>query len=252
MPAARRILLALLVAALVAPATAGCLRAVTGSIVVGASAPQASAGMSLFVAEQSGVLDAGSKSDAEYVVSFGDKVVYPPGGRGAVVKLSDGQGTAFVPYDVFVVGNGEYDVTVRHEGQEARTRVAIHKWASYVYVRAFDRGSGPVEVVAALQSATGGRPEDRILAEGELLVSIHFRGLRGDEDRPLGMVRAQTNHDATSTTVPVDRGRLSAGPGYYSFEPLFHNAEAKNNVQVKADPTLANRFPPWNWIHFTR
>lgn len=251
--AKRRIVAVALLALVVAPALSGCMRVVEGELIVAASAPKASGGMTLFVAESPGLVDRARTGfqQAEYAIYHGEKLVYPAGGKGATFTIKDRAGSVFVPYNLFVVGNGDYDIVIRYDGDEYRARVGVQKWASYVYLHPYDMGS-IVRVDVALQSATGGAPEARILAQGELLLEIVYRGLDGSEDRSLGTIRSATSHDTTSTRVDVPRSRLSAGPGYYSFEPLFHNGEAKNNVQVKADPTLANRDPPWNWIYITR
>lgn len=245
-----RVAVALAFTALVV-STSGCLTIVTGALTVAASAPRASSGMTIFVVAQPGFLDRAQGDRAEYAIYYGDEAVYPAGGRGASFAVEELTGSIFVPYSHFVVGNGPYDVVVRYDGEEYRARVDVHKWANYVFLHPFDQGTN-IKVQAALGSATGGRPEDRVLAKGDLIVDIHYRGLDGTEDRVIGSARAETRNDAISTTINVPRSKLDAGPGYYSFEPVFHNDEAKNNLQVRADPTMANRHPPWNWIYITR
>lgn len=249
---ARRRMLALALAVLVAgAAAAGFVRATESGVIVAANAPRASSGMTLFVVQQPGLLDRLSDPRAEYAIYYGNDVVYPLGGKGATIPFDGRTGSVFVPYNLFVVGNGDYDVVIRTGDDEYRTRVGVQKWVNHVWLHPFDTGNH-VRVEVALGSATGGNPSDRILAEGELLVEMRYRGLDGKEDRSLTTFRAKTQHDQTSTSIDVPRSAFSAGPGYYSFEPLFHNGEAKNNLQVKADPTMANRNPPWNWMYFTR
>lgn len=250
-PTRARAAAATLTLLLVAPAFSGCLGLGTTSLIVAASAPKAASGMTLFVVSEEDILAAGSGGDPEYSIYYGSRLVYPLAGKGASFKLDGRTATLFVPYSNFVVGNGDYDVVIKQNGAETRVRVAVEKWANYVYLHPFDQGS-TIRVEAALSSATGGSPQNRILAEGDLLVSLHYRGLQGNEDSTLGQYKVRTQNDATSTRIDVPRAALSAGPGCYSFEPVFHNAEAKNNLQVKADPTLANRNPPWNWICITR
>ena len=243
--------LALLLAA--TPLLSGCLTTslFREPLVVAASAPKAASGMTLFLATDENLLDRLRDNVAEYAIYYGDRLIYPPAGRGATFEVHGRSGTVFVPYNLFVVGNGEYDVVVRYAGEETRSRVRVEKWVEYVYLHPFDRGDNVV-VEAALSSATGGRPEDRILTRGELILTIKYRGPDGKQDRTLGSVSADTENTRTSTSVSVPRSRLSAGPGYYSFEPLFHNIEAKDNVQVGPDPTMANMRPPWNWILLDR
>lgn len=221
-------------------------------LIVALSAPKADSGMTLFLVTQAGALSRFSDTThkAEYQIYYGDERVYPRGGYGASFNVKDRAGSAFIPYDLFVVGNGDYDVIVDFEGSQTRARVNVEKWVNYVFLHPFDRGN-VIVVQTALASATGGQPDDRVLAEGELTLALHYRGLDGKQDRVLGSINAYTAHDQTSTSIPVPRGRLDQGPGYYSFEPRFANLEAKNNVQVPGDPTMANRDPPWNWIYIT-
>lgn len=219
-------------------------------LIVALSAPKQSSGMTLFLFSEESVIDrlGDGHRTAEYAVYYGDRVVYPPGGRGASFPVDEQTGSVFIPYNLFVVGNGEYDVVVRFDGSETRGRVNVEKWANYVYVRPIDRGS-VLLVEAALASGTGAGAEDRILAAGELIVEIHYRGKDGREDRTIGSIVTETRNDQTATGVSVPKSRLTQGAGYYSFEPLFHNQEAQNNVQVKGDPTMRNHQPPYNWYY---
>ena len=242
----RRTLTAILALALLAPLS-GCT-VLEEPLIVAASAPKASSGMTIFVVTEKGLLDRIKGEKAEYAIYFGDRLIYPANGQGGVIPFEGRTGTAFVPYNNFVVGNGEYDVVVRQGGAEVRARVHVEKWVEYVRVQPFDKGDR-ILVQAALSSATGAKPDDRILSEGDLLVTLKYRGADGRDERTIGQVATTTRNDHVSTTVEVPRFRLSQGPGYYSFEPLFHNAEAKNNVQVPADPTMANAYPPANWIY---
>lgn len=245
MTAARAVLLAAMLA--IPALLSGCILA-SAPLIVAASAPKAASGMTLFLVTETTLLDSvRGDHDAEYLVYFGDRLVYPAGGRGASFPVEGRTGTAFVPYANFVVGNGEYDVIVRYGGAEARTRVHVEKWAEYVYLHPFDKGD-VVVVEAALSSATGGRPDDRILARGELVLTLRYHGEDKRQDRPIAQFTVTTRNDQTSTDYEVPRSRFSAGTGYYSFVPLFHNAEARDNVQVGPDPTMANMDPPWNWI----
>lgn len=236
--------LAVLVLLLVAGT--GCLG--RDPLIIALSAPKAASGMTIFVVTEDNALDKFRDLNAEYAIYFGDKLIYPPAGRGASFQVEGRTGTVFVPYDLFVVGNGEYDVLVRYAGEETRSRVRVEKWVQYVWLHPFDRGD-VVVVEAALSSATGGRPEDRILSHGELILTIKYRGADGTLDRTVSQITAETRNDRTATNVPVPKSRLSQGAGYYSFEPLFHNLEARDNVQVQPDPTMANLRPPWNWIY---
>lgn len=229
-------------------ASAGC---VLGSdpLIIAVSAPKSEGGMTLFVVTEARYLDRFRDLSAEYEIHFGDKLIYPPAGKGATFPVTGRTGTIVIPYNLFVVGNGEYDVIVRFAGEETRSRARVEKWVEHVWLRPFDRGDGIV-VETALSSATGGRPDDRILAHGELILTIHYRGTDGTLDRVVGQISAETQNDRSASMVVVPKARLSQGAGYYSFEPLFHNFEARDNVQVAGDPTMGNLRPPWNWIYF--
>lgn len=229
----------------------GCLSTFNSTLIIAASAPRAASGMTLFVVQDPGVLDSLDDARAEYSIFYGERLIYPPAGKGASVPFDGRSGSVFIPYNLFVVGNGDYDIVVHSDGMDYRSRVSVQKWANYVYLHPFDTGSD-IRVDVTLNSQTGGEPTDRIMTRGELLVAIHYRGLSGDEDRTLGRVTTTTDRESTGTKMRIPRSALAAGPGYYSFEPLFHNEDAKNNVQVKADPTMAYRDPPWNWIYITR
>jgi hypothetical protein len=129
---------AVLAVLLVLPTLSGCLT--PSDLLVAASAPKAASGMTIFVVADKGILSRFASGNAEYVIYFGDKTVYPPAGKGGTVEVTGRSGSVFVPYQNFVVGNGEYDVLVRYAGSEARARVHIDKWVSYVYLHPFDRG----------------------------------------------------------------------------------------------------------------
>jgi hypothetical protein len=239
----------LLAALLLAPALAsGCLG--RDPLIIAVSAPKAESGMTVFVATESGPLERFRELSAEYAIYYGDRLIYPPAGKGASFAVDGRAGTTFVPYNLFVVGNGEYDVLVRYAGEETRSRVRVEKWVEHVWLRPFERGD-VVFVETALSSATGGRPEDRILTHGELILTIRYHGTDRSENRVVGQLSVETRNDRTSTSVAVPKARLNQGPGYYSFEPVFHNLEARDNVQVRGDPTMANLDPPWNWIYIS-
>lgn len=218
------------------------------TLIVAVSAPKTSNAMTIFLATDLGPLEDYRDLTAEYEIHYGDHLIYPPAGKGAAFAVEDRRGTKIVPYDLFVVGNGEYDIIVRYGGEVTRSRVTIEKWVDHVWVHPFERGD-IVNVETALSSATGGRPEDRILARGEIILNIHYRGPDGDQDRIVGQVSSETRNDRAATSVAVPKARLSQGTGYYSFEPLFHNLEARNNLQVDGDPTMANLRPPFNWLY---
>lgn len=220
-------------------------------LLIAASAPKASNAMTIFLATDSNFFDKYRDLQAEYEIRYGDRLIYPPTGEGASFDVKDRRGTAVVPYELFVVGNGEYDVIVRYGGESARVRVSVGKWVDYVWVRPFDLDTG-IRVEAALSSATGARPEDRILAQGELILTIRYHGQDGTANVAVGQVNAITRNDRIATSVAIPDSRLTQGAGYYSFDPLFHNQEARDNLQVTGDPTMQNARPPANWIYLDR
>lgn len=217
-------------------------------LIVAVSAPKSESGMTLFLVTETNYLDRFRDLVAEYEVHYGDALIYPPAGKGASFPVEGRIGSVVIPYNLFVVGNGEYDVIVRYGGETTRSRASVEKWVEHVWLHPFERGD-VVIVETALSSATGGRPDDRILAHGELILTIRYRGPDGSLDRIVGQVSAETRNDRTATPVAIPKARLSQGAGYYSFEPLFHNLEARDNVQVEGDPTMGNLRPPWNWIY---
>lgn len=227
---------------------AGAMLVDSDTLIVAVSAPKVGHAMTIFLATDLGPLEDYRDLTAEYEIHYGDQLVYPPSGRGATFDVRDRRGTAVVPYEHFVIGNGEYDVLVRYGGEATRSRVTVDKWVEHVWLQPRDTGK-MTQVETALSGATGARAEDRILARGEIILTVHYRGPDGRADRVLGQVAAETRNDRTSTDVLIPKALLSEGPGYYSFEPLFHNLEARNNVQVEGDPTMANRHPPSNWLY---
>lgn len=239
----------LLAALVLSTALSGCLFGLGREpLIIAVSAPKADSAMTLFLVTDQSYLDQFRDQTASYAIYYGDRLIYPPAGKGATFDMDGRTGTAVVPYNFFVVGNGAYDVVVRYGGEATRTRVNVEKWVDHVWLHPFDHGD-VVSVEVALSSATGGRPEDRILSRGELLLTIKYRGQDGRLDQIVGQVGAETRHDRAATAVSIPKTRLNQGTGYYSFEPLFHNLEARDNLQVGGDPTMANLRPPWNWIY---
>lgn len=247
-PGRARIVIALTALALALPALSGCLRAGEDLLVV-VSAPRESSGLTVFVKSADRLL---AEPSAEYEIRYGELTVYPPGGKGATFPVEDGHGTVFVPFNLFVVGNGDYELLVRYGKDEAKARVPVDKWVSYVYLHPFDRGS-KVVVDAQLSRTTGGLPNDRVITEGELVLDIRYRGKDGKLDRPTGApVKVVTETSKSFVRIELPLSRFGEGPGYYSIEPVFHNNHAKGNLWVPKDPTLGQRNPPWNWIYISR
>ncbi|MHB8606366.1 MAG: hypothetical protein ACYDCK_14040 [Thermoplasmatota archaeon] len=230
-------------------ASSGCVVVGSQGIDVVASAPREAAGMTLFATTHTNAITQLSATQASYAIYYGDQVVYPPYGRGGDFTLDSGRGVVYVPYSLFVVGNGDYTIHVDWQDEHATTSVTVEKWVSYVYLHPADR-DGNVVVDAQLSRSTGGSPTDRILASGELIFQLHYRGLKGDEDSFVPpQITTATDSSDTFTRVEIPRASFNAGSGWYSIDPIFHNSEAKGNSWVPADPTMAQRDPPWNWIY---
>jgi len=231
------------VALLVLP-LAGCLG--EGDLILALSAPDAADGMTIFAAREDGLGDTPSRQ-ARYRVEYDGRTVYPPGGVGGIFIVSGGSGSQFLPYNFFVEGNGRYDVVVELDDETAQASARVEKWVEYVYLHPYWK-NGKAIVDVQLSKASGGSPEDRVIARGDLVLEVRYRGLEGSLNTYSGVLRAETPDDATFTRIDVPRSTFSKGPGYYSFESTFHNGQAKGNTGVHNDPSMAARSPPWNWI----
>lgn len=221
-------------------ALAGCLQG--SGVELALSSPAHSDGLTIFAAAPGEEPEQG-----RYVISYQGRDVYPPGGLGGVFSMKDGKGSQFVPYSFFVQGNGRYDVRVEIDGTTATSHTIIEKWVEYVYLHPYYKGSRAL-VDVQLSRERGGSPTDRVIARGDLIIEVHYRGPDGTLDSLVGTMRETTPSDATFTRLQVPPSLLSRGPGYYAFEATFHNAQAQGNAGVENDPTLAQRSPPWNWL----
>lgn len=219
----------------------GCLA--SGELVVVASAPREGGGITILLAG----IDLEENGQATYVIKKDGRAAYPPGGRGVPFPVAERKGEAFVPYEVFVTGNGPYDVEVSYDGVVRAANVRVEKWVEYVYLHPVAKGSNVV-VDVILAKEQGGLPSDRVIAEGRLILDVMYRGIDGSSRERVKVVTTATPEDETFTRVVVPRAQLNKGPGYYSFDATFHNNQALGNNGVGNDPTMANRDPPWNWI----
>lgn len=229
---------------LLAPALAGCLA--EGRLLATATAPKEGGGMTILL----GAVDLKADGQASFVVKKEGRVIYPPGGfaKGAI-PIASGQGSTFVPYLSFVVGNGIYEVVAEYEGKKQVVAVTVEKWVEYVYLHPILRGAN-VQVDAQLSKASGGQPVDRIIAEGDLILTVWYRGLDGKarDGAPVRIVTVKTPEDETYTQVQIPKSAFGRGPGWYEIDPKFDNRQASGNNGVRADPSMAQRSPPWNWI----
>jgi hypothetical protein len=235
---------ALLVAALVLPAVVtGCI-ASSSHLAAAVSAPLEAGGLTIFLVAQ-GLPDGSASCQLEH----GGVVVYPPGGIGCSVLVQNGQGTLFLPYSTFVVGNGAYNVTVQFQGVTQLASADVEKWVNYVFLHPSIDGNN-VRVDAQLSRGEGGEPTERILAAGMLGFTIMYHGVTGTSapTRDGADILTETSSDETATTTEIPQSDFNLGPGWYSIEAFFNNAQALNNLNVGNDPSMADRTPPWNWV----
>jgi len=230
---------------LLVPALAGCLQ--DDTLVAALSAPLDADGLTIFAVRGDGS-ENGPSLQANYEIRYQGRIVYPPAGAGGILILNQGRGSQFVPYHFFVEGNGPYEVVVRLEDQVATASVSVEKWVEYVYLHPYWK-NGRALVDLQLSKGTGGQPDDRVVARGDLLLEVRYRGLDQSLNSYAGVIRAKTPDDRTFTRIDVPSSTFSKGPGWYSFESTFNNDQAKGNTNVKNDPTMASRSPPWNWIY---
>jgi hypothetical protein len=237
---------------LLALGLSGCLggSADPGSMVVVASAPRLANGMTIAVGVPRGLFEDG-EGVANYAISHGGEVLYPPGGVGGFISLSQGRGSAFVPYSNFVVGNGEYEVTVTYKERSAMVRAAVDKWVNFVYVFPYLRND--TVVVDVVLERVSGQPNDRMFAAGQLSVQMRYRGENGTAEPEMRWTKS-FRHEGQETfirfAIPLeDITRSSRNRGFYSVEATFHNEQANGNNNVPLDPALEDPDPPTNWIY---
>lgn len=244
----RRAALAVLV--LLPGLLSGCLGgAGQPDLVVVASAPRIANGMTIAVGVPRTLFEDG-EGIATYVISHGGAVLYPPGGVGAFIQLAEGRGSAFVPYQNFVVGNGEYEVTVHYKDRSALVRASVEKWVQFVYVFPYQRNETIVADVV-LEGGSG-EPNYRIFAAGQLNLQVRYRGenMTEDEMRLTRVLRHEGLDAYIRVTIPFDDlEQRQRNRGYYSVEATFHNEQANGNNNVPLDPALAQADPPTNYVY---
>lgn len=243
----RKVLLALLIGALALPLSFGAYYSVLSSdrFTVAVSAPESAGGLTLAVAVPSSPLRAMS-GDATYSIRFNGETVYPPGGQGATFSIKDGRGSVFIPYRIFVVGNGEYEVVVTFQDGTERSRSVVQKWVNYVFLAPFDRGSR-VAMDILLTRSMGAGPSASIQTGGDLFIDVRYRGADGGLNVPVTRMKYFLTGDDHIPRIEVPKSALSQGPGFYSFDATFYNDQALGNNGVRTDPSLAKTNPPRNW-----
>lgn len=239
---------AALAALLLAPALTGCL---DSTVHVVASAPRKGNGLTITVSAGSNPLT-GAPDEVPYEVTYDGERVYPPPGLEAMELDDKGLGSKFVKYGEFVVGNGDYQISV---GEEASTSIVVEKYVQYVVLQPRvedDQGEGGKFVVElALQSSAGGDPTDRVIAKGMVTLDIQYRGENGTKNQTAHTLRTLTNPDRTFTKVSFPAKEMDhyKGEGWYSVHPDFDNLQAKGNFNVGLDPSFGTRDPPRHWVY---
>lgn len=241
-----RVSVVALAALVVAPALTGCLG---GGAKIVASAPLRANGLTLTISAEGGPIG-GPPGEIPYEVTYGGEHVHPPPGLESIELDSNGLGSKFVPYQEFVVGNGDYKVSVGDGDGAESTRVQVQKYVQYVYINPYveeDRFT----IDTTLQSSKGGQPTDRIIAKGLATFDIDYRGNNGSKEQDAHSFTAVTNPDRTFTRVsfPVKEMEHYKGEGYYSVDVTFDNYQADGNLNVGLDPTFGTRDPPRNWVY---
>lgn len=221
------------------------------NMVVVASAPRLSNGLTIAVGVPRTVFEDG-EGNAFYVISRQGQALYPPGGViGGVIAMAEGRGSAFVPYENFVVGNGEYEVEVSFKDKRALARTSVDKWVNYVYVFPYLRNDTVVADIVL--EHTSGMPNDRIFTSGQLNVRLNYRGEDGaaePEPRFTTTLEVSGVESFTRLTIPLDDiQRTDRNRGYYSVEATFHNDQASGNNNVPLDPALEQANPPTNYVY---
>lgn len=240
----RRPVAGALAALALAPALSGCIG---GSVDVVASAPKKGNGLTISVSSKTAPF--GGRDSLNYAILHDGERIHPPRGLGGTIDLDgSGLGSEFVPYADFVVANGDYTVTV---GDDAgRTPVHVVKFVEYVYLKPYLRNDTFL-VDLTLESASGGRPQDRVIAKGEAHLDIQYRGREGEKNQTAHDVTAVTNPDRTFTRIsfPIEEMDHYKGEGYYSVHVTFDNFQAKGNFGVGLDPVLRDGEPPQHWVY---
>ncbi|MCA1813162.1 MAG: hypothetical protein LC624_04315 [Halobacteriales archaeon] len=243
---------ALLAAPVLLLALSGCLGGAEPPVVV-MSAPAIANGATIAVAVPHSIFG-GGEGTASYTISYLGNVVYPPGGVPAGIDLHEGKGSVFVPYNAFVVDNGEYQANVQVADQVTRTQVAITKWVNYVYALPYltPRGNPTTLTVDVVLEQTRGSPNDRVFAEGEMDLEIRYRGDGGVDQFKVGRTLVTDGGQSFQRFEFPLTGFDHSASGYYAAVATFHNHQAQGNNNVVMDPTLGNANPPTNWVYIAR
>ncbi|HWG91316.1 MAG TPA: hypothetical protein VNZ52_10765, partial [Candidatus Thermoplasmatota archaeon] len=203
---------------------------------VAASSPDNAGGMTLAVAVPKVGLRA-TDGDASYFIKYNGQIIYPPGGKGASFKVTEGAGSLFVPYNIFVVGNGEYEIVVTFDGVKQSATTRVHKWVNYVFMVPVQKRSGSVTVDVVLSDLMGGSPANTIITAGELILDIRYRGEDGNLNVPAHRMKVPVTGEKPVLQVQVPKTAFTRGEGYYSFDATFYNEQALGNNAARTDPT---------------
>lgn len=249
LPTMRTRLAAALAVVVLAPAFSGCLGP-NPSVV--ASAPKKGNGLTVTVSTETGPIR-GASDEITYSITYNGEEVYPPPGLETIELDDAGLGSFFVPYEEFVVGNGDYQIHVA-DG-EARTSVDVQKFVEYVFLNPYVEQPEDEEdtffIDLTLQGSQGGRPQDRVIAKGEAQIDVMYRGENGTKNESAHSFQVITNPDRTftRTSFPLEEMDQYKGEGYYSVHVSFDNFQARGNFGVGLDPSLRDGDPPRHWVY---
>lgn len=239
------------------PLISGCLGSGSPFAVV-VSSPVLANGMTILVANAGGLLGP-VDGRATYLVRYNGEIVYPPGGIGGTIDLVQGKGSTFIPYQLFVVGNGNYDVAVDLNGAAVSQTAKITKWVSNVFLQVYcdqskrcDYAPGERIQVDAVLEQSPGFPNARVVASGTLNIDVRYRGEAKQSDGIVHALSVELPGEQSFARVDIPFSKFNVRKGWYSVDATFHNEQALGNTWVENDPSMGSSNPPANWVHVDR
>ncbi len=211
----------------------GCIQDaefVMGSVQEGAIGPQYQDGLIV------NFFASGKAAEAKIRISYSGSPVYEktiPAGKGAVEEK--------IEYCDFLVGNGNYDVSVEYSGKSETRPITLNRWVNSLWIEATpskinaSRSEMVHITLIPLFSDCGGRPTDyEFITSGIFNVGIYHGGITVHQlSIEYGPGRSKT------VVLPVND--FYDGAGEYGIVAVFVNSWAKNNACERMDPSLRNR-----------
>ncbi|HEV8361651.1 MAG TPA: hypothetical protein VGR28_14475 [Candidatus Thermoplasmatota archaeon] len=234
------------VVVLLALPTAGCVGSPEAGMQIVASAPRLANGAAIAVAMPPGLFGYPEGTATFYIMHQG-QIVYPnSGGAGAPLPVTAGQGSVFVPYNSFVISNGDYEVRVEFQGTSKVARMPVEKWVNWVYALPYIK-NGNLIIDVVLEHSPG-EPNQRVFAAGLLNVDMYYRGSHGEVNQFRVGRQLQTDNTQDFQRIEISLRSFKSERGYYAAEATFANFEAVGNNWVAMDPTLDDYNPATNWV----